>query len=61
LVADRYNLNKLLDYETRKEYQIDIANRFSALDALEISNVDDIWIKIRDSIYKRESQDSRNT
>ena len=61
MVADRYNLNKLLDYETRKEYQIDIANRFSALDALEISNVDDIWIKIRDSIYKRESQDSRNT
>ena len=30
LVADRYNINKLLDHETRKEYQIDVANRFSA-------------------------------
>ena len=32
LVADRYNLNKLLDDETRKEDQIDVANRFSALE-----------------------------
>ena len=32
LVADRFNLNKLLDHETRKEYQIDVANRFSALE-----------------------------
>ena len=28
LVADRYNFNKLVDRETRKEYQIDVANRF---------------------------------
>ena len=41
LVADRYNLNKLVDPETRKEYQIDVANRFSALEGLEISSVDD--------------------
>ena len=34
LVADRYNLNKLVDRETRKEYQIDVANSFSALEAL---------------------------
>ena len=27
LVADSYNLNKLVDEETRKEYQIDVANR----------------------------------
>ena len=50
LVADRYNLNKLLDHETRKEYQIDVANRFSALVVLEIPCVDDTWVKIRDSI-----------
>ena len=25
-VADRYNLNKLLDHETIKEYQIDVDN-----------------------------------
>ena len=37
LVADRYNLNKLVDRETRKEYQIDVANRFPALEGLEIS------------------------
>jgi len=50
LVADRYNLNKLVDRGTRKEYQIDVANRFSALEGLEISSVEDIWVKIRDSI-----------
>ena len=50
LVADRYNLNKLVDRETRKEYQIDVAHRFSALEGLEISSVDDTWVKIRDSI-----------
>ena len=30
--------------------QIDVANRFSALEGLEISSVDDTWVKIRDSI-----------
>ena len=42
--------NKLVDLETRKEYQIDVANRFSALEGLEIASVDDTWVKIRDSI-----------
>ena len=41
LVTDRYNLNKLLDNETKKEYKIDVANRFSALEGLEIFSVDD--------------------
>ena len=50
MVADRYNLNKLVDRETRKEYQIDVANRFSALEGFEISSVDGTWVKIRDSI-----------
>ena len=50
MVADRYNLNKLVDRETRKEYQIDVANRFSVLEALQISSVDDTWVKIGDSI-----------
>ena len=50
LVADRYNLNKLVDRETRKECQIDVTNRFSALEGLELSSVDDTWVKIRDSI-----------
>ena len=50
MVTDRYNLNKLLDLGTRKEYQIDVANRFCALETLEISSVDDTWVKIRDGI-----------
>jgi hypothetical protein len=50
LVADKYNLNKLLNFETRKKYQIDVANRFSALEGLEIYSVNDSWVKIRDSI-----------
>jgi hypothetical protein len=39
LVADRYNLNKLVDHETRKEYQIDMANRFLVLEGLKIYSV----------------------
>jgi hypothetical protein len=50
LVTDRYNLNKLVDRETRKEYQIDVANRFSTLKALYISRVYDRWVRIKDSI-----------
>ena len=50
MVADRYNLNKLLNNETRREYQIDVANCFSALEALEISSVDNTRVRIRDSI-----------
>ena len=46
LVSDRYNLNKLVDRETRKEYQIDVANRFSGLEGLEISRVYDTWVKL---------------
>ena len=30
--------------------KIDVANRFSALEGLEISSVDDTWVKIGDSI-----------
>ena len=46
MVAD----NKLVDCETREEYQTDVANRFSALEGLEIPSEDDTWVKIRDSI-----------
>ena len=50
MVADRYNWNKLVDRETRKKYQRDVAIRFSALEGLEISSVEDTWVTIRDSI-----------
>ena len=36
------------DNQTRKEYQIEVANRFSALEASEISTVDDDWVKVED-------------
>ena len=49
-VADMYNLNKWIDDQTRKEYQIDVADRFSALKGLEASNVDDIWVKLKDKL-----------
>ena len=50
MVVDRYNLNTLVDRETIEEYQTDVANRFSALEGLEISSVEDTWVKIRDSV-----------
>ena len=46
MVADRYNLNKLVDRETRKEYQVDVANRFSVLESLEISSVMILGLKL---------------
>ena len=38
LVADKYNVNKLLDDETKKKYQWDVANNFSVLEGLELSS-----------------------
>ena len=49
-------INKLLDDQIRKEYQIDVANRFSVLEGLEISSVDDTWVKMRDIISGGESR-----
>ena len=46
LVANRYNLNKLLD-QTRKEYQTDVTNKLSALDILSVGNT---WVIIKNSI-----------
>ena len=59
MVADRYNLNELVDYETRTEYQIDVANRFSALEGLEISSVFDTWVNIWDSIKASAKEEVR--
>jgi hypothetical protein len=56
LVADWYNLNKLLGHETRKEHQIDV-NRFSDLEGLDISIEDDTWVKIR-YIIKASAKDN---
>jgi hypothetical protein len=45
---------------TTSDLNTDVANRFSALQSLEIPTVEDTWIKIWDSI-KRESKGFRNT
>ena len=41
-IKQQVQLNKLVDRGTRKEYQIDVANNFSAFESLEVSSVDDI-------------------
>ena len=56
MVTDRYKLNKLVDRETRNEYQIDGTNRFSALEGLEIFSAEDTWVNIRDSIKASEKK-----
>ena len=56
MVADRYNLNKLVDRETRQGYQIDVANIFSVLEGLQMSSVDDTWFKIRNGIKASEKE-----
>jgi hypothetical protein len=50
LVENSYNLNKFLNDQIGEQYQIDVTNKFSALEGLEISSVDYTWVKIRDSI-----------
>ena len=37
IVDDKYKLNNLLDHKARKEYQINVANTFLALESLDIS------------------------
>ena len=41
---------QLLDHQSKKEYQRDVANRFSTLESLEIPSVDDTSFKTRDGI-----------
>ena len=49
-MAHRKKIHKSLDKQTRKEYHIGVAGKFSGLEGLEISSVNDTWIKIRDSV-----------
>ena len=47
----RYNLSKLNDLEVRKQYQIDITNRFAALENLnEDEDVNRTWENIKENI-----------
>ena len=47
----RFNLSKLNELEVRKEYQIEITNRFAALETLnEDEDVNRIWGNIKHNI-----------
>jgi hypothetical protein len=49
--GERFNLRKLNDLEVRKEYQIEITNRFAALENLDNDgDINRAWENIKDSI-----------
>ena len=44
----KYNFIQLFDDKARTEYNTDVPNGLSAFKSLEISRVDDTWLKITD-------------
>jgi hypothetical protein len=49
--GERFNLKKLSELEVRKQYQIKISNRFSALENLNVSeDINRAWENIKESI-----------
>jgi hypothetical protein len=51
LDRQRFNLSKLNDLEVRKQYQIDITNRFAALENLNVDeDVNRVWENIKENI-----------
>jgi hypothetical protein len=57
--VERYNLRKLNELEVRKEYQIEISNRFAALENLSDSeDINRAWKNIKRNI-KRKSRTVR--
>ena len=50
-VGERFNLNKLNELEVRKQYQIEITNRFAALENLsDGENINKAWENIKENI-----------
>ena len=57
----RFNLRKLNELEVRKQYQIDITNRFAALENLnDDEDVNRTWENIKENI-KTSAKESRST
>jgi hypothetical protein len=61
-MGERFNLRKLLELDVRKQYQIEITNRFAAFENL--SDVEDIYrawenIKENQNLSSRESRSAR--
>jgi hypothetical protein len=49
--VERFNLKKLSELEVRKQYQIKISNRFSALENLNVSeDINKAWENIKENI-----------
>jgi hypothetical protein len=49
--AKRFNLKKISELEVRKQYQLKIANRFAALENLNISeDINRAWENIKENI-----------
>jgi uncharacterized glyoxalase superfamily protein PhnB len=49
--AERFNLKKLSELEVRKQYQLKIANRFAALENLNVSeDINRAWENIKENI-----------
>jgi hypothetical protein len=58
LDRQRFNLSKLNDMEIRKQYQIDITNRFAALENLN-EDVNRNWENIKENIKNLSERESR--
>jgi hypothetical protein len=51
--GERFNLRKLNELEVRKQYQIEIKNRFSALGNLsDDEDIKSVWQHIKENIKK---------
>jgi len=49
--VERFNLRKLNELEVRKQYQMEISNRFAALENLRVSkDINRAWYNIKENI-----------
>ena len=48
--GERFNLRKLNELEVRKQYRIDITNRFTALENLGDGDINRAWENIKENI-----------
>jgi hypothetical protein len=60
---ERFNLRKLNELEVKKQYQIEITNRFAALENLNVDeDINRAWESIKENIKTsaKESRSARN-
>jgi hypothetical protein len=55
--GERFNLGKVNELVVRKQYQIEITNRFAALENLDNDgNINRVWENIKESIQKSDRE-----